>query len=229
MKYNNKSSKKCPECGELYSGKTCPTCKEASDMPEGTEFVLLKLEDLETIEAGDGVSQVIVKDGARAPVFELEGVEDAQEVAKAITAAFEKHTEDEPVDEDLEKQDDSEDDAEWSPKELTKTIGGLSEAVTAIGARVEEIGSQPMKRPELPSLTPTPTEPHLQKIAEDDTAEQLIEKDQATLNKVVGKEDATLPEAMAKVGEWVETGEAETDKNKSRLRDEVSNIAFRQK
>ncbi len=196
-------------------------------MPEGTEFILLKMEDLETIEAGEGISQVIVKDGARAPVFELEGAEDAQEVAKAITAAFEKQAEGEPDSEDLEKKDEPEDDAGWSPEELTKTVGGLSEVLETVQAQVAEMGSQPMARPALPALG-EPSEPRLQKIVEADTTGQFEDKQQATLNKVVGKEDATLEEAMTKVSEWVETGETDTDKNKARLRDEVSNIAFRQ-
>ena len=66
----------------------------------------------------------------------------------------------------------------------------------------------------------------MQKIAEDDTAGQFAEDQQATLNKVVGKEDATLDEAMAKVGEWNDARELDTDVRKRQLRDEVSKIDF---
>lgn len=193
------------------------------------EFVLLRLDDLETIEAGEGISQVIVKDGVQGPVFELEGVEDAEEVAKAITAAFEKQAEGEPEPEgeDLEKQDEPEAEAdEWSPEVLVKQVGSLSEAVEAMGAQVEEMGKAPMRRPELPALG-EPAEPRLQKTAEDDTAGQFADKEQATLNKVVGKDDATLAEAMAKVRDWNEGGELEGDIAKTRLRNEVSAIAFK--
>jgi len=237
----------CPECGTEYEGslgkacadQTCSKCdvplvgyycapskKEASDMPN--EFVLLKLEDLETIEAGDGVRQVIVKDGAEGPVFELEGAEDARDVAKAISAAFGEQAEGDIAKKCLEAEGLEKENEDWSPGKLVETVGSLREALEKMEKQVEEMRSAPMPRPQLPTIGSL-AEPRTQEIAKADNAEQFAEQEQAVLNKVAGKEDANLADAMAKVAEWQVAGELESDVTKRSLRDKIVDISLRQK
>jgi hypothetical protein len=186
--------------------------KEVGKM--ATEFALIKLDDLESIEFDGEDAQVVVKQGTKFPVFEVEGTEDAGEVAKALLSGLDL----------LEKQysgtDEPDDLAKVGPAQVTmEDLHSVVEKLSQVTESIEKFANSPRPRPQL-------VQPGLEKRLAADTAEQITPEKQALYKSIVGKEGATHDEAMMTVQGWVDTGDI-VDGVKNQLRERFLQSEFR--
>jgi len=190
------------------------------------KYTVLKSEDLEEVEAGDGVSQVILKEGAEGVDFEVENAVGPDDLAKLLIDAADAG--DEGDAEPLVKFD-STPPAPEPDEELRKAVSEgfakLGEQLAEQAERLKVLEQSPGARPMvLPAPGSVLVKSSLDRVEGDDADKDAIRKaDQLTYDRIGGHEGTTQEEAVTVAQEWARSGEVNRDPEKRRLSDALAN------